>query len=140
MKMPTVVARNDKLCQQEGEAESMEVGGNEDGWLRTVLDGTVPRAVDCSREKDWESQLPGSPDLSALPFCCSTAEACLTSQGEATQETGSLSAFLHWDGKTGLRERKEGSATKQKVSLLAEVCQHHPPTRAIRQLPKQAAG
>ena len=28
MKMPTVVTRNDKLCQQEGEAESMEVGGD----------------------------------------------------------------------------------------------------------------
>ena len=25
--------------------------------------------------KDWESQLPGSPDLSALLFCCSAAEA-----------------------------------------------------------------
>lgn len=47
MKMPTVVTGNDKLCQQEGEAESMEVGGNEDGWLRTVLDGMVPQAVDC---------------------------------------------------------------------------------------------
>lgn len=55
--------------------------------------------------KDWESQLPGSPDLSALLFCCSAAEACLTSQGEATQETGSLSAFLHRDGKTELKRK-----------------------------------
>ena len=52
-------------------------------------------------------QLLGSPDLSVLLFCCSAAEACLTSQGEATQKTGSLSAFLHWDGKTELK-RKEG--------------------------------
>ena len=50
---------------------------------------------------------PGLTDLSALLFCCSAAEACLTSQGEATQEAGSLSAFLHRDGKTELK-RKEG--------------------------------
>lgn len=31
MKMPTVVKRNDKLCRQEEEVESVEMGENDEG-------------------------------------------------------------------------------------------------------------
>ena len=93
-------------------------------------EGKLSQASDYSREAGRAGSYLQSPWALHSSFCCAAAaaaaaaaEACLPSQREATQECGSLSPVLLWDGETALK-RKERSPRKQSISPLAEACQH----------------